>query len=100
MDWTSVAVDLILAVTPVLTMVLLWGLKVAWSKVPGSAVVFLAPVLGIVINFALNWYQGHPVANPVIAAAAGMLAIALREFISTLSTKGVSGSVTITKGMF
>ena len=99
MDWTQVAVDLVLAVTPVVTFVLLWALKNAWAKVPASVVLFLSPVLGIAVNFALNWYSGHPLSSPIGAAVAGLLAVVLREFISSLSTKGISGSVTVTKGM-
>lgn len=100
MDWNDVAVQFVVAVTPVLTMVALWGLKLAWSKIPASIVLFAAPVAGIVLNFALNYLLGHPPASPVVAALLGALAVVIREFISTLSTKGLSGSVSVTKGMF
>lgn len=101
MDWTNVGVQLIVAVTPVATLVILWLLKMAWAKIPASFVLFLTPVVGIVVNFGLSWYSGHEGSfSPLVAAALGMLATVLREWITTLQTKGISGVTTPTKASF
>lgn len=99
MDWKDVGVQAITAITPVATLVLLWLAKLGWEKIPASAVLFAAPVAGLAINFALNYLTGHPASDPVVAAGLGALAVFLRELGSTLATKGVSGSVSVTKGM-
>lgn len=100
MDWKDIGVQAINALTPVLVLVLVWAAKLGWSKIPASVVLFAAPVIGIAVNFALNYISGHPAADPVVAAALGALAVFLREVGSTLVTKGVSGSVTPTKLSF
>ncbi len=100
MDWKDVGVQAITAITPVATLVLLWLVKIGWEKIPASVVIFAAPVVGIAINFGLNYITGHPSADPVIAAALGALAVFLRELGSTLASKGLGGPVTPTKISF
>ena len=99
-DFKSLGAQAILALTPVLGVVILWGLKVAWSKIPASIVLFAAPVLGIVVNYGIAYLTGHVPADPVAAAALGALAVYLREFASTLATKGITGAITPTKLTF
>jgi hypothetical protein len=98
-DFKQVGVNAIAALTPVLAVVVLWGLKLAWSKIPASIVLFAAPVVGIGINYAIAWITGHPASDPIVAAALGAVATYLREFASTLASKGLIGSVSVTKGM-
>ena len=100
MDWKDIGVQAINALTPVVVLVLVWALKLAWSKVPASIVLFAAPVLGVLVNFALQYIAGHPAADPVVAASLGLLATTLREWLTTFGSKGVSGSVTPTKLSF
>lgn len=100
MDWSNVGVEAITALTPVAVMVLLWGLKLLWSKVPASVVLFAAPILGIAVNFGLNYLSSHPPQNVFVAALAGLFATVLREWISTFTTKGVSGPVSVSKVSF
>lgn len=99
-DLKAVGANAIAALTPVLGVVVLWALKVAWSKVPASIVLFAAPVVGILLNYGLSYLAGHAPGDPLAAAALGMLAVYLREFGSTLATKGFAGGVSITKAMF
>lgn len=98
-DLTKIVVSAIAALTPVLSVAVLWALKLAWSKIPASLILFLAPLLGMAINFGTGWVEGHPVASPIAAAALGALAVYLREFASTVLSKGFLGPVTVTKGM-
>jgi len=95
----EVGTNAIVALTPVLSVVVLWVLKLAWSKVPASIVLFAAPVVGMLIEFGLSYVGGHPSANPLVAAALGALSVYLREFASTVASKGFTGPVTVTKGM-
>lgn len=99
MDWTSVGVDAITALTSVVVMVGVWALKLAWSKVPASVVLFATPVLGIVVNFGLSYLASHQPQSVIVAALAGLFATVIREWWSTLATKGLSGGVTPSKGL-
>lgn len=98
-DYRRLIVDLISAVTPVLTVVVVWAFKLAWAKLPASVVVFAAPVLGIVLNYLVAWIAGQSPSDPIVAALLGTAGVYLRELLSTLSTKGLTGSVTVTKSM-
>lgn len=99
MDWTNVAVTAIAALTPVLTMVAVWALKAAYSKIPAAWIFIVSPIIGIGINFAISWLSSQVPSSAVVAAVLGLLAVVLREFLSTLQAKGVTGQVTPTKGM-
>lgn len=101
MDWSSVALQVITALTPVVTLVAVWGLKLAWSKIPAAWIFIAAPLAGMVVNYALTWISGHSGDySAMIAAALGLLAVVLREFLTTLASKGLIGSVSVTKSMF
>ncbi len=99
-DFKALGTSAILALTPVLGVLILWGVKLAWSKVPASVLLFAAPVLGIVVNYGLAYLASHVPGDPLLAAVFGALAVYLHEIGTTLSSKGVSGGVTITKAMF
>lgn len=101
MNWNNVAVQAITALTPVLVLVLVWALKLAWSKIPATAIFFVAPLIGLAVNFALSWIAGHQAEfSPLVAAVLGSLATVLREFITTVQTKGINGPVSETRIMF
>lgn len=99
MDWEKVGVDAIVALTPVATFVLVWLLKLAWSKVPASIVLFAAPVVGVLVNFGLSYLVGHPPSSLLVAALLGIVATSLREWLSTFQEKGLAGPISQTKGM-
>jgi hypothetical protein len=100
-DLAAVGVAAIAALTPVLSGLVLWYAKILWSKVPASIVLLAAPLMGVAVNYLLSWLSGHSGDfSPLAAAALGMLATWLREFISTVASKGLNGSVSVTKAMF
>jgi membrane-associated phospholipid phosphatase len=99
-DIKAVGVAAITGLTPVLSVLVLWALKVAWSKIPASIVLFAAPVVGMLINYATSYLTGHVPTDPLAAAALGALAVYLREFGSTLAAKGFAGAITPTKLSF
>jgi len=98
-DTVTTLATAITVLTPVLTGFALWGLKWVWNRVPAAAVLALAPFIGIAVDLGFNWVAGHPPANPVMGALLGALATYLREFVTTLDTKGITGRVTKTEGM-
>ena len=96
-DLKQVAVDSINALITPLTVVVLWALKTLWGKIPASLVLFLAPVVGMALNFALAKLASNPPADPVIAALLGAVGTYGREFLDTVINKGFAGSITTTK---
>jgi hypothetical protein len=98
-DWVDIGSQVIAAVTPVAVFLAVWGFKFLWSKVPASVIVFSAPILGYLLNYALSYVSGLAPASPLIALLLGALAIALREIITTLGAKGLTDPVSRTKAM-
>ena len=99
MDWTNVAVLAIAALTPVVSMVAIWALKLAWSRIPAAWIFIVAPLVGILGNYLLSWLGNQAPANAILGAVLGLLAVVLREFLSTLQAKGINGPVSRTTGM-
>jgi hypothetical protein len=99
-DLKAVGVAAINALIAPLSVLVLWGLKLAWSKIPASVVLFAAPIVGMAINYATSYLTGHVPTDPLAAAGLGALAVYLREFGSTLAAKGFAGAITPTKFTF
>jgi hypothetical protein len=101
MDWTNLAIIAIGGLTPAVTLFGVWALKLAYSKIPASLMFVAAPLIGILANKGLEWIAGHSGDYTAIAAAGlGLLAIVIREFITTINAKGLGGPVSQTKAMF
>ena len=87
MDWGSWGAQLILAVVPVITALVVWGIRLIVPKIPR----FLLPILAMGLPFALtlltNYIAGHQL-NPALMALLGAAATWLREIISTLREHG------------
>jgi hypothetical protein len=99
MNWEDIGVQAIVALTPVLTFLIVWLLKMAWSKIPASIVLFAAPAVGVLVNFVLSYISGHPPSSLLLAALLGVLATSLREWLTTFQSKGLTGSVSETPRM-
>lgn len=100
MDWMNVAVLAVGALTSVVSMVAVWGLKLVWSKIPAAWLFVASPIAGIVLNYLLSYLGNVIPANPLVGALLGLAAVVIREFLSTLQSKGLNGPVSQTKGMF
>jgi len=98
-DFTQLGVDAITALTPIATVLVLWAFKSVWQKVPASIIVFAAPVLGILLNYAISLVTGLTADSVIVAALLGAVGTWLREIVSTIQAKGFGGAVTPTKGM-
>ena len=100
MDWNAVAVMAITALTPVVSFVAVWLLKLAWAKIPATWMFVAAPLAGLVLNYAMSYLAGPNVQfTPLIAALAGLGAIVVREFLTTIQSKGLMGPVSSTNRM-
>lgn len=100
MDWNNVAVMAITALTPVVSFVAVWALKLAWAKIPAAWMFVAAPLAGLVLNYAMSYLAGPNVQfAPLVAALAGLGAIVIREFLTTIQAKGLMGSVSSTPKM-
>lgn len=100
MDWNNVAVMAITALTPVLSFVAVWALKLAWSKIPAAWVFVATPLAGVLFNYLLTYLAGPNVQfTPILGALAGLGAIVIREFLTTVQSKGLSGPVSSTTRM-
>lgn len=99
-DVKKAGLDAITALTPIVGLFVLWALKLAWSKVPASIILIAGPMLGIALNYGLAYMTNHPAGDPVLAAFLGAVATWLREFGSTVVSKGMAGPVSTTKLSF
>jgi len=99
-DWKAVAQGALMGLTGTITFLFLWALKFVRSKIPATVLLYASPVIGLAANFGIEWFAGHQAGLPwYLAMLGGALAPALREFISTPMSKGLTGTVSATKGM-
>jgi len=96
-DLKGAGAQAILALIPVTTLFVVWGFKSLLNKIPAAFVIFAVPVIGMALNYAIAYLVGHPPADPLMAAVFATLATYAREAVSTVSTKGLSGPITVTK---
>ena len=89
MDWSSLGAQAILALVPVVTVLVVSGIRAVVPKIPR----FLLPILATALPFALtlltNYIGGHTF-SPALAALLGASATWLREIVSTLQEHGTS----------
>lgn len=89
MDWTLLGSQAILALVPVVTMVVVWGVRLLIPKIPRVALPILAASLPFALTFLVNYIGGHTF-SPLAMAALGALATWLREIISTVQQHGAN----------
>jgi len=89
MDWTLLGSQAILALVPIVTMVVVWGVRLLIPKIPRVALPILAMGLPFALTFLVNYTTGHEL-SPIVAALLGAAATWLRELISTIQQHGVS----------
>ena len=89
MDWTLLGSQAILALVPVVTMVVVWAVRLLIPKIPRVALPMLAMGLPFLLTFVTNYIGGHEF-SPLIAALLGAAATWLRELISTIQQHGAS----------
>ena len=81
MDWNSWSVQLVMAVTPVVTTLLVWGLRLLIPKIPRVALPVVAMLLPVVASWFYSYAGGQ--FTPVVAAFLGAAAVWLREVVNT-----------------
>jgi hypothetical protein len=87
MDWTLLGSQAILALVPIVTMVVVWGVRLLVPKIPRVALPILAAGLPFVLSFFVDYIGGHTF-SPLVAALLGAAATWLREIISTIQQHG------------
>jgi hypothetical protein len=75
-----------------LTPVVIAGIKFITPRIPGVALPFIAPAIGLALAQIEAWVTGNP-ASLVLGAAAGGLGVFLRELVDQ-SKKLISGTPT------
>lgn len=94
-DWKDAGAKAILGLSTVVTYLAIEGFKRLWAKVPAASVFIVAPVLGIGIDWAVNYFAGHPPGDVFLAAIFGLLSVVLNNVKTTIAAKGVTGTFTI-----
>lgn len=89
MDWTNLGAQAILALVPIVTMIVVWGVRKLVPKIPRVALPILAASLPFALSFLASYISGHTF-SPLVAALLGAAATWLREIISTIQQHGSS----------
>ena len=82
MDWTDPLVQFIAAVTPVVTTILVYVIRLLIPKIPRVAL----PVVAMLLPVAASWFYSfasNGTFTPVYAALLGAAAVWLREIVNT-----------------
>jgi hypothetical protein len=82
MDWNDTLVQLIVAVTPVVTTLLVAGLRKLMPSIPRIALPIIAMLLPVLASW-LGSFVAAGTFSPVVAALLGAAAVWLRELVST-----------------
>lgn len=89
MDWMSLAGQAVVALVPVVTMVVVWGIRQLVPQIPRVALPVLAMALPFGLTLLTNYMGGHQF-SPIVGALLGAAATWLRELISTLQQHGTN----------
>lgn len=84
MDWNSWAVQLVAALTPVVTTVVVWLIKGFIPKIPRVAL----PAIAMLLPVAASWFYSFVAGGqftPIVAALLGAASVWLREVVNTFS---------------
>jgi MFS superfamily sulfate permease-like transporter len=88
MDWQSLGAQAILALIPVVTALIVFGLRKVLPKIPR----YLIPLLAMLVGFGLSWLNNYiaatPDVTPLVAALLGAAATWVREIVSTIQEHG------------
>ena len=88
MDFTALGAEAILALVPVLTALLVFGLRKLLPKIPRVAIPIIAMALGFVLSWLNNYISVTPTVTPLVGALLGAAATWLREIVSTFNEHG------------
>jgi hypothetical protein len=82
MDWNDLTVRSIVALTPIVTTLLVWGARLLVPKIPRTFLPLLAMLLPVVGDWLYSLSTGG-MSNPMLAALLGAAAVWVRELVST-----------------
>lgn len=75
---------IIVALTPIV----IAGIKKLAPRIPTMLLPFIAPLIGLALNYIASFATGHA-ANPIVGAVAGALGVWLRELVDQTKKKVV-----------
>lgn len=83
MDWNSWAVQLVVALTPVATTMIVWAVRLLIPRIPRVAL----PVIAMFLPVAASWFYSFAGGQftPIVAALLGAAAVWLREIVNTFN---------------
>ena len=81
MDWTQPLVQFIAGITPVVTTILVYAIRLLIPKIPRVAL----PIIAMLLPVAASWFYSFAggTFTPVVAALLGAAAVWLREVVNT-----------------
>lgn len=88
MDFNALGVQAFLALVPVVTTLIVFGIHKVIPSIPRVALPILAAVLPLGVALLNNYIGGHQF-SPLVAAALGAAATWLREIVNTISEHGL-----------
>jgi MFS superfamily sulfate permease-like transporter len=88
MDFNSLGAQAILALVPVLTALLVFGLRKLLPKLPKVSIPIIAMALGFVLSWMNNYIEATPTVTPLVGALLGAAATWLREIVNTFNEHG------------
>jgi hypothetical protein len=89
MDWMDLGSQALLALVPIVTMVVVYFVRLLIPKIPRVALPILAAGLPFLLSFFVDYIAGHTF-SPMIGILLGAAATWLREIISTIQQHGAS----------
>ena len=90
-DWHVVALNAVNALTPVLTVAIVWGVKLAVAHIPRWILPFLALAASNGVVFVGTLVAGGTY-DPLTASLLGAAAVYLREVVTTFAEHGIGST--------
>lgn len=88
-DWTAVAINLVTGLQVLVVPLLVSGVRKLLPEIPRIALPFAALVIGVLTDGFATWVAGGGF-SPLRGAIVGLVAVALREIVSTIGQHGAS----------
>ena len=89
MDWKALGLQALSALVPIVTVVVVYYVKLLVPKIPRVALPIVAALLPMGVAFFTNYIAGHTF-DPFVALLLGAAATWLREVVNTLNEHGAA----------
>lgn len=89
MDWTDLGVQFVVAITPVVTTILVFLIRLLIPKIPRIALPIISVALPVAASYFYSFVEGGTF-TPLVAALLGAAAVWLREVVNTWTEHGTA----------